>query len=514
MEGTASSQSLCARCARLSKTCCHDREIYISPGDVRRIGAHLKRYDYFDWKPAGDGAYLDQADDPIWQRHVFRPDGRRRVLKHKTDGGCIFLGNQGCQLPEQIRPLVCRLHPFTYTAAGLDPDPSTECPRHLLPASVSVFAALNMSVAQASQWHRLLYEEILKEPSMRIGLAYDLRSIYLAEGYSEEETAEFDRDDTIVAIETTLQSLGHQTERIGHGRALAAALSSGRRWDLVFNIAEGMYGIGREAQVPALLDMYDIPYTFSDPLVMGLTLHKGLTKRVIRDAGIPTSDFLMVDLPEDADGVAFAPPYFIKPVAEGTGKGIGPLSIIHDRRELKAACSNMRDRYRQPVIVEPYLPGREFTTGIIGTGRTAGVLGTIEVHLLDSAEPGVYSYTNKEECESRVLYRLVRPEEDPVAAEAEAVALAAWRALGCRDAGRIDLRCDAAGRPMFMEVNPLAGIHPEHSDLPIICNLAGIPYRSLIERIIDSATERIKKGTSCASPSFTTGLTSPMPQTK
>ena len=122
---------------------------------------------------------------------------------------------------------------------------------------------------------------------MKIGLTYDLRSEYLKMGYSELETAEFDRDDTIEAIESTLHELGYETERIGHAKQLAKALTTGKRWDLVFNIAEGLHGIGREAQVPALLDLYEIPYTFSDPLVMSLTLHKGLTKRVLRDAGVP-----------------------------------------------------------------------------------------------------------------------------------------------------------------------------------------------------------------------------------
>lgn len=335
---------------------------------------------------------------------------------------------------------------------------------------------------------------------MKIGLTYDLRSSYLAEGYSEEETAEFDREETIAAIEATLQSLGHKIERIGHGRQLTTALSAGKRWDLVFNIAEGMHGIGREAQVPALLDMYRIPYTFSDPLVMSLTLHKGMTKRVIRDAGIPTSDFLVVESPDESNRVSFAPPFFIKPVAEGTGKGIAADCIIREQAALKGACRRMLERYRQAVIIEPYLPGREFTTGIIGTGCTASILGTIEVNLLISAEQGVYSYNNKEEYESRVSYRLVRPEEEAVVAEVEVIALSAWQVLGCRDAGRIDLRCDKNGRPMFMEVNPLAGIHPKHSDLPIICHLAGISYRSLIERILSSATDRIKKESPCMLP--------------
>ncbi len=326
---------------------------------------------------------------------------------------------------------------------------------------------------------------------LTIGLTYDLRSEYLAMGYSEDETAEFDRDDTLTAIEEALASLGHRTERIGHAKKLVEALAAGRRWDLVFNIAEGLHGIGREAQVPAILDLYEIPYTFSDPLVMSLTLHKSMTKRVIRDAGVPTTDFWVMEAPGDSLSVPFDPPFFAKPLAEGTGKGISADSIVYSVENLEALCRRLLNTYQQPVLVEPYLPGREFTTGLIGTGDRARVLGTIEVTLLDTAEPGVYSYINKEQCEQRVTYSLPRPENDPVVAAAEKVALDAWRVLGCRDAGRIDLRCDAAGDPQFIEVNPLAGIHPGHSDLPIICNHLGLPYRTLIERIVASAAERI-----------------------
>jgi len=319
-----------------------------------------------------------------------------------------------------------------------------------------------------------------------------LRSEYLARGYSLEETAEFDRDETVEAVEKALQALGHETERVGNIHDLVEALSAGRRWDLVFNIAEGMHGIGREAQVPALLDAYRIPYTFSDPLVMSLTLHKGMTKRVVRDAGVPTTDFVVADRPADVLGVAFPAPYFIKPVAEGTGKGATPDSIVRDPAALPAACEKLMAAFRQPVLVEPYLSGREFTVAVVGTGDDARVLGGMEVILLGTAEAGVYSYVNKEECESRVEYRLMDPEADPVAAGCNRIALAAWRALGCRDAGRLDLRCDGAGAPQFMEVNPLAGIHPEHSDLPIICNFLGIPYVRLIEMILESALSRVR----------------------
>jgi len=326
---------------------------------------------------------------------------------------------------------------------------------------------------------------------MLIGLTYDLRSEYLAMGYSEEETAEFDREETVAALSETLVSLGHETDRIGNARNLTKRLAAGDRWDLVFNIAEGLFGIGREAQVPAILDLYEIAYTFSDPLVMSLTLHKAMTKRVIRDNGIPTSDFLLVSGEMNPGKIPFSPPYFIKPVAEGTGKGVSPASIVRNPEELYAACRKMIATYHQAVIVEPFLPGREFTVAIIGTGSAATALGTMEVLLLENAEAEVYSYINKEKSEERVTYRMGRAEDDPTVKEAEAVALAAWRALGCRDGGRVDLRCDATGRPLFMEVNPLAGLHPEHSDLPIICSYLGISYRSLIERILSSAISRI-----------------------
>ncbi|MBN1256800.1 MAG: D-alanine--D-alanine ligase [Planctomycetes bacterium] len=327
---------------------------------------------------------------------------------------------------------------------------------------------------------------------MLIGLTYDLRSQYLSEGFSEEETAEFDREDTVVAIETALQVLGHRTERIGHARDLVGRLAAGARWDLVFNIAEGMYGFGREAQVPALLDIYNIPYTFSDPVVMGMTLHKGYTKRIIRDVGIPTPDFAVIEHERDLALVDFDPPYFVKPVGEGTGKGVTPKSVVRQRKDLALLCTTLLASYSQPVLVESFLPGREFTVGITGTGEAAQVVGSLEIVLLDKAEAEVYSYINKERCEELVDYRLVSATSDPVVKEAEDLALRAWLALGCRDGGRVDLRCATDGSVQFIEVNPLAGLHPEHSDLPIMSSKAGLPYPELIHRIVASATERIK----------------------
>jgi len=325
---------------------------------------------------------------------------------------------------------------------------------------------------------------------VKIGIAYDLREDYLAEGYGDEETAEFDRLDTIEAIEGALQHLGFETNRIGNIRKLVARLVAGDRWDMVFNIAEGLRGFGREAQVPALLDAYDIPYTFSDPLVLSLTLHKGMTKHVIHDLGIPTPEFTIVETTSDIDAVHLAFPLFAKPVAEGTGKGISASSKIMTTKDLDSVCRRLLAAFDQPVLLETFMPGREFTVGITGTGEEAMALGAIEVVLNKDAEPGAYSYTNKKKFEDYVEYRLMK---DEMAQKAIEVSLAAWRGLGCRDGGRIDLRADAQGAPRFLEVNPLAGLNPEISDLPILCNLSGISYQELIRRIMESALKRLKK---------------------
>jgi D-alanine-D-alanine ligase len=324
---------------------------------------------------------------------------------------------------------------------------------------------------------------------IKIGITFDLRSYYLSQGYSEVETAEFDRESTIDGIADALSQLGHTPERIGAVTQLVPRLAAGERWELVFNIAEGMHGFGRESQVPAVLDAYRIPYTFSDPVVLGISLHKGWAKRVIRDLGLPTPDFAVVESDAQAAAVALPYPLFAKPIAEGTGKGITAASKLNGPAELRTRCRELLERFRQPVLVERFLPGREYTVGITGSGSEARAVGTMEVLLRRQAEAGVYSYANKENSEELVDYRLVT---DARAQAAQETALAVWRGLGCRDGGRVDLREDERGVANVMELNPLAGLHPEHSDLPILCNLAGIGYLELIRRIVDSALLRAR----------------------
>lgn len=327
---------------------------------------------------------------------------------------------------------------------------------------------------------------------MKIGITYDLRDEYRREGYGEEETAEFDSIETIAAIEFALRSLGHSTDRIGHARSLAQRLTQGDGWDLVFNIAEGLQGFGREALVPALLDAYEIPYTFSDPLTLSVALHKGMAKRIVRDLGIRTAAFAVIEHLADLDDVALGFPLFVKPVAEGTSKGISGASKIGSLTALRSACANLLKRYRQPVLVEAFLPGREFTVGVLGSGSDAITLGVLEVLLQDQAEPDVYSYQNKKDYERCVRYRLA---QDRTADDATDMALAVWKGLGCRDGGRVDLRCDGEGRVNFIEVNPLAGLDPNHSDLVILSRAKGISYTDLIGRILASAIRRVEART-------------------
>jgi D-alanine-D-alanine ligase len=322
---------------------------------------------------------------------------------------------------------------------------------------------------------------------MRIGVTYDLRSDYLAQGLGEEETAEFDAEETIAAVCQALTELGHQPQRIGGIKPLTQALAKGARWDAVFNICEGLKGVSREAQVPALLEAYDIPYVFSDPLTLALTLDKAMTKRVVRDAGVPTADFAVIEREADIAKVVLPFPLFLKPVAEGSGKGVDARSRVTDLGQLESVARDLLARFRQPVLVEEFLPGREFTVGITGTGEGASVLGVSEIVPKDKYIGDGYGFENKSGWEDKLD---IVPVKDPDAQAAGAVALAAWNVLRCRDGGRADVRLDKNGKPRFIEVNPLAGIRPGYSDLCFIADFAGLTYQQLIGKFLDSFLAR------------------------
>jgi D-alanine-D-alanine ligase len=322
---------------------------------------------------------------------------------------------------------------------------------------------------------------------MRIGVTYDLRADYLAMGYSEEQTAEFDSEVTIAAICSALTGMGLTPVRIGTVKNLIAKLAKGDRYDAVFNFCEGLKGNSREAQVPAILDVYDIPYVFSDALTSAVALDKGMAKRIVRDAGVPTVDFRIIEKIADVKKVDLPFPLFLKPVQEGSGKGVGADSKVDNARDLRRVAAALLAQFQQPVLVEEYLPGREFTVGIIGTGEDAAVLGASEIVAIDNWVGHGYGYVNKEYSDDKVS--IIEADAESCQAAGD-VALAAWRALRCRDGGRIDVRCDANGKAHFIEVNPLAGLRPDYSDLCLIAQRRGLSHPQLIGKIMAAFFKR------------------------
>ncbi|MBK7132557.1 MAG: D-alanine--D-alanine ligase [Bacteroidales bacterium] len=321
---------------------------------------------------------------------------------------------------------------------------------------------------------------------MKVGLTFDLRSWYIDRGYSMDETAEFDKQETVDALENSLKLMGYETEPIGNAFQLIEALAAGKRWDIVFNIAEGLYGDGRESVVPAILDQYKIPYVFSGPVIMGLSLNKHIAKLVVSAAGVPVSPGILVSNIKDLDKYNLEYPLFVKPVSEGTGKGITAKSLVNTYDELKSMVEWILAEFRQPALVEEYLPGREFTVGIVGYGEDAVAIGGMEVICANNLP---YSVEVKENYQEYCTYK---PLDEDISAECKSVALSAWKALDAVDAGRVDLKADRKGRICFIEANPLAGLNPVHSDLPILSRMYGIQYQELMEMIMKAAIKRIK----------------------
>jgi len=324
---------------------------------------------------------------------------------------------------------------------------------------------------------------------MLIGITYDLKSDYLKMGFSDEEVAEFDTEETVDGIDNAIQSLGHKTQRIGHVKNLVSLIREGCSWDLVFNICEGVKGTGREAQVPAVLEIYNIPYTFSDVCIMSLTLNKAFTKHIVMNAGFKTAPFQLINTVDELETLKLPFPLFVKPALEGTGKGIDETSLVRDKSELYNACVSRINNGYAPLLIETYLSGREFTVGVVGSGESSIVVGAMEVNYNKNLSNTIYSYENKAHYEGKINYTI--PEEFILKTCAE-MALGIWKLLGCADAGRIDVRMDSDNKLNFIEINPLAGLNLIHSDLPIICYLNGLTYEYLIEEIINSATKRFK----------------------
>ncbi len=329
---------------------------------------------------------------------------------------------------------------------------------------------------------------------MNIGLAYDLKSDFapLADG-PDDALEEYDSPATIAAIERVLGARGHTVHRLGGGRRFLTAMLEAPP-DLVFNLAEGRGSRAREAHVPAVCEMLGISCTHSDPLTMALSLDKAMAKRVVASAGVATPRFAVVESACDLDALGLEYPLFAKPLFEGSSMGIRKNSKVETEESLRARVGALLDHYREPVLVEEFCAGAEFTVAILGAGTTARVAGTMEIVPKQVATADfVYSLEMKRAENWRDLMNYVVPPRRPAAevAAIEAVALGAYRALGCRDIARVDVRIGRDGEPKFLEANPLPGIAPGWSDLALLWQGIGRAYDDLVGSILDEATARL-----------------------
>lgn len=322
-----------------------------------------------------------------------------------------------------------------------------------------------------------------------IGLTYDLREEHTPyEGAPLDYYGEFDSEENIDHLEQAITSLGYAVCRIGNLRDLVQFLAAERRVDLVFNMAEGLWGRSREGQVPSLLEAYRIPYTGSDPLAASLTLDKAFAKRLWLHDGIATAPFAVISDVRQCEAAVDRIgdyPLFIKPLQEGSSKGIDSRSIVHSLEQLREQTVRLLVEYRQPVLAESYLSGREFTVGILGSGETARTIGAIEVNT-----EAVNSFVVKEGWELRNENYYTPVETPELLAQLSELALRAYRCLECQDIGRVDIRLDEQGQPYVMEINPIPALHPTHSAMPTIGKYFGLPYATLLAEIIHHARQR------------------------
>ena len=313
----------------------------------------------------------------------------------------------------------------------------------------------------------------------------------------DDTYAEWDTIDTIRAVESALKKR-HTVTLVEANEEVYPKLVA-LRPDIVFNIAEGLRGPSREAQVPAMLEFLGIPYSGSDPLTLAVCLDKARAKEILSYHSVPTPAFLLVEDLSGIDTLTFSLPAIVKPVHEGSSKGVVDASVVRTQDELRAQVKRVLGTYNEPALIEQFLTGREFTVAMLGNGNDGRVLPPLETkfdRLPEGANP-IYSYEAKwlwdtldepleiHECPANVSPELLASIED--------VCRRAFRVLSCRDWCRIDVRLDDHGVPHIIELNPLPGILPnpdEHSAFPMAAREAGIDYDTLLQTVVELAAKR------------------------
>lgn len=330
---------------------------------------------------------------------------------------------------------------------------------------------------------------------MKIGLAYDLKDdIETGQDIPEDALEEYDSLEVVNALSSSLRALGHKTIKLGGGRQFLQKVLEAKA-DFVFNIAEGRGNLrSREAQVPAILEMLNIPYSGSDPQTLAITLDKPLTKQLVSAAGVPTPSWLLISSKEalrvltDKD---FPLPAFIKPAYEGSSKGIRLTSRAETADKARSITRALLKKYNQPVLVEKYIEGHEVTVGIVGNALPA-IVGIMRVIPKKKFKTFVYSLEVKRDWRNLVEYECPARFSKSTMGKIARASIDVYKALGCRDFSRVDFRVDAGGTPYFLEVNPLPGLNPNSGDLPIMSYKIGWTYNKLIKTIFESALARYK----------------------
>ena len=331
---------------------------------------------------------------------------------------------------------------------------------------------------------------------MKLGLTFYEKDEDPGAQFPPDEFLEWDDAETIQTIAAALRR-SHEVVLIEADSFCAERLKQ-ERPDIVFNIAEGRSGSFREAEIPVLLESLGLPYTGSGPQTLSTALDKGLTNRLLKQKGIPTPDFIVCDSPQiTLNGLRF--PLIVKPLWEGSSKGIPDSSVVDNRQALDEAIRRVRERYRQPAIVENCLEGREFTIALLGNGSDLQVLPIVEIDfsVLPPVAHPIYSYEAKWvwDTPQSPLKLFICPAQvtEELRRRLESIAKQAFQALGCRDWCRIDVRLDRTGEPRVLEANPLPGILPkpeQNSCFPKAARAAGLSYEELIEEVLQIACER------------------------
>lgn len=328
---------------------------------------------------------------------------------------------------------------------------------------------------------------------MKVGLSYDLKTaVPVTQSSAEDALEEYDSLETVEAIGAALEICGHSVVRLGGGREFLSNILQ-HDVDMVFNIAEGLgTHRGREAQVPAVLEMLDTPYTGSDPACLTLCLDKPLAKTVVARQGVRTPRWQAIaDERElhETPWELFSFPAFVKPAHEGSSIGIRSTSRVEDAGCLMEVAGSLLARYRQPVLVEEFIDGDEVTVGLVGNCPPR-VMGIMRVLPRTPQQYFIYSLEVKRDWRRLVDYECPAQLDPGLVREIAESSVRAFEALGCRDLARVDFRVGHDGVPYFLEMNPLPGLNPASSDLPIMVSRLGVEYGVLIGDILRSAVER------------------------